>query len=222
MSIFSWIVLCKNVFTVCHGRQLQLLQLFCMNGADDDGAIFQSGQRMWQFYKCQQQENNEAATPLYYNCPLAAPLQALQSSVLSIILGRRNQGREATMIASNPFSYLRQQNNDGYFLIFSFCFNGVFTLIPAYSLQWAILGIHIYTHISNQYSISVICIYESWNRYIISNNLILIEVFVGVHKLSCSKRKPPLTQFLKEGNELEIYQPKNCCFKTTVTWIYDG
>ena len=24
----------------------ELLQLFCMNGADDDGAIFQSGQRM--------------------------------------------------------------------------------------------------------------------------------------------------------------------------------
>ena len=81
-----------------------------MNGADDDGAIFQSGQRMWQFSKCQQQENNEAATPLYYNCPLAAPLQALQSSVLSIILGRRNQGREATMIASNPLSYLTLNN----------------------------------------------------------------------------------------------------------------
>ena len=57
---------------------------------------------------------------------------------------------------------------------------------------------------------------------IISNKLILIEVFVGVHKLYFSKMKAPLTQFLKEGNELEIYQPKKCCFKTTVTWIYDG
>ena len=41
-----------------------------MNGADDDGAIFQSGQRMWQFSKCQQQENNEAAILFYSALPL--------------------------------------------------------------------------------------------------------------------------------------------------------